>query len=78
MVQDCNGGAQTAWHWPRDTAQTHPLRHHPNQVNVSLPMLHRKTEVASGCVQIMRDLSGPCLSTRDEIFFDNPSHLSWA
>lgn len=76
MVQDCNGGAQTAWHLHRNTAQTHPLRYHSNQVSMSLPVLQGKIEVASGCVQIMRCLSSTCPSTRDEICFDNPSHLS--
>lgn len=48
------------------------------QVNMSLPVQQGKAEMASGCVQIMRCLSGPGPSTRDEFCFDNPSHLSWA
>lgn len=74
-MQDCDGGAQTAWHLHRDTAQTQPLKYHSNLVNISLK---GKIEVASGCVQTMRYLSDPCPSTRGEICFDNPSHLSWA
>lgn len=83
MAQDCNKDGQvdrgpwTTWFLHSDMAQPPPPRYLSNQVNMSLLMLQGKTELAPGCVQFMRDLSGPCPAQEMSICFEHPpeTHL---